>query len=603
MLKTELDKQSIVDGYRLQIKMPVKGFLLIGLLIALVLTGCATAPDQPTAPERPALTEQQQQQIALSLEQAIQAEQIGDFPLALSLYYEILAIRENALVAERATRIAGQMKRWDEAYRTSLVWLQLQPQSDDANQMAVVSGLRSGETDAAIDLLADAIESAENERTAWQTAIGLLSISGASAFELEAGELTLPPGELLQRLLNATGHASDSAFGWLQRSRLAWQQGRAEQALDYALNANRHQADYINSMWAASLSSQQQAYAQAQSLYAQARELAADPASEQAIQAGLAESEVLNQMGQPQESLALLETLPDAVDTLYARALILMELERRESAVLQWQRMAELAEASAETDVNRNTWLVAVMAEVLELNEHAIDWYGRVSGERESNAQMRRAGLLADTGQLQAARDTLTQLRDGADPAVVEQSYLIESELLIGQDQADAALELLIQAVSEQPASTALLYGRAMAAVQADQIDLAEQDLRVIIQRDNQNAVALNALGYTLSDRTDRQQEAYRLIERALALEPENPAILDSMGWVLFKLGQPEQALAYLQRAAEGDFHPEIVSHLIEVLWTLGRENEAREWLARAESEFFDDPVFSDMLNRTGLGE
>ena len=157
--------------------------------------------------------------------------------------------------------------------------------------------------------------------------------------------------------------------------------------------------------------------------------------------------------------------------------------------------------------------------------------------------------------------------------------------------------------MSEQPASTALLYGRAMAAVQVDQIDLAEQDLRAIIQRDNQNAIALNALGYTLSDRTDRQQEAYRLIERALALEPENPAILDSMGWVLFKLGQPEQALGYLQRAAEGDFHPEIVSHLIEVLWALGREEEARQWLERAEPEFFDDAVFSDMLDRTGLGE
>ena len=583
--------------------MPVTGFLLICLLTLLVLTGCATAPDQPIVPERPALTEQQQQQIALLLEQAIQADQIGDFPNALSLYHEILDIRGNALVAERATRIAAQLDRWDEAHRTSLVWMQLQPESEDARQMAVVTGLRSGRTDAAIDLLVGTIENTGNERIAWQTAIGLLIIAGTPALEPETAETILLPSALLERLLAATGHASDSAFGWLQRSRLAWQQGRAEQALDYALNANRQQASYINSMWAASLSSQQQAYAQAQGLYAQARELAADPASEQAIQAGLAESEVLNQMGRPEESLALLQTLPDAVDTLYARALILMELDRRETAVRQWQRMAEIAQTSAQPDADRDAWLVAVMAEVLELNEHAIDWYGRVSGERKSNAQMRRAGLLADTGQLQAARDALAQLRDGSDPSVTEQSYLVESELLIGRQQADAALELLIQAVSEQPASTALLYGRAMAAVQVDQIDLAEQDLRAIIQRDNQNAVALNALGYTLSDRTDRQQEAYRLIERALALEPENPAILDSMGWVLFKLGQSEQALGYLQRAAEGDFHPEIVSHLIEVLWTLGREDEARQWLARAEPDFFDDPVFSDMLDRTGLAD
>ena len=602
MLKTELDKRSIVDGYRPQIKMPVTGFVLSVVLTAFVLTGCATAPEEPISPERPALTEQQQQEIALLLEQAIQADQIGDFSQALSLYKEILIIRGSALVAERATRIAAQMNRWDEAQRTSLVWMRLQPQSEDARQMAIVAALRSGRTDAAIDLLVDDIENAEDDITAWQTAIGLLVVAGASEPETEDSGPAVLPSALLERLLNATGHEFDSAFGWLQRSRLAWQQGRADQALDYALNANQQQADYINSMWAASLSSRQQAYAQAQRLYSQARELV-DPDSERAVQAALAESEVLNQMERPQESLALLRTLPDAVDTLYARTLILMELDQRENAVRQWQRMAEIAEISAEADLNRNTWLVAVMAEVLELNERAIDWYGRVSDERRPNAQMRRAGLLADNGQLQAARDALAQLRDGSDPSVAEQSYLVESELLIGQQQADAALELLIQAVSEQPASTALLYGRAMAAVQVDQIDLAEQDLRAIIQRDNQNALALNALGYTLSDRTDRQQEAYRLIERALALEPENPAILDSMGWVLFKLGQPEQALDYLQRAAEGDFHPEILSHLIEVLWALGREHEARQWLARAEPDFFDDPVFSDMLSRTGLGE
>ena len=597
--------------------MPETRFLLLILLTVFVLSGCATGPNSLAPTDRPALTEAQQQQIDQLLEQAIQEDQIGDFPRALELYNEILDIQGNARVAERAARIAAQMNRWDDAYRASVIWMQLQPESDAARQMAVIAGLRTAQSDAAIRILAEDIQNTPDERNPWQHAIDLLIVSAAPAFEPDSSAPGLHPSEVLQELLNATGHEADSAFGWLQRSRLAWRQGRAEQALTYALNANQQQADYINSMWAASLSSRQQAYAQARRLYIQARELEADPDSERAIHAALAESEVLNQMGQAQESLALLETLPDTVDTLYARALILMEQDQHAAAVEQWQKMAEMVEKTAETSAetaneaeenheteeNRSAWLVAVMAEVLELNEHAIDWYGRVAGERKPTAQMRRAGLLAEIGQLQAARDTLARLRDGSDPGLSEQSYLVESELLIEQQQADVALELLIEAVSEQPASTALLYGRAMAAVQVDQIDLAEQDLRAIIQRDNQNAIALNALGYTLSDRTDRQQEAYRLIERALALEPENPAILDSMGWVLFKLGQPEQALGYLQRAAEGDFHPEIVSHLIEVLWALGREDEAREWLARAQPEFFDDAVFSDMLDRTGLGE
>ena len=137
-----------------------------------------------------------------------------------------------------------------------------------------------------------------------------------------------------------------------------------------------------------------------------------------------------------------------------------------------------------------------------------------------------------------------------------------------------------------------------MTAVRTDRIDLAEQDLRTLIQRDPDNALALNALGYTLSDRTDRQREAYRLIERALALDPDNPAILDSMGWVLYKLERPEQALPYLERAVDGDFNPEIVAHLVDVLWTLERFEEARDWIERGESAFPDDAVFRATVDR-----
>jgi len=175
---------------------------------------------------------------------------------------------------------------------------------------------------------------------------------------------------------------------------------------------------------------------------------------------------------------------------------------------------------------------------------------------------------------------------------------LIETELLYGAERGDQALDLYNDALVEMPGSSALLYGRAMTAVRMDRIELAEQDLRTLIQRDPDNALALNALGYTLSDRTDRQREAYRLIERALALAPDNPAILDSMGWVLYKLDRPDQALPYLERAVDGDFNPEIVAHIIDVLWTLERFDEARDWIERGESAFPDDPVFRATVDR-----
>ncbi|MEM7053027.1 MAG: tetratricopeptide repeat protein [Pseudomonadota bacterium] len=620
MRKTEVNKHFIVDGYAQQIKQDSFLFarvrcVLIGLLFVLVvpfgLLGCATGPGNNALE----ISEQQQEQIVQRQQQALQAEQIGDLSRALALYQEILSIQPSARIAERATRMAGRLNRWDEVRSTSAVWLQLEPRSGAARQMKVMADFRTGYSDDAVAVLADEIERAPDLRAAWQMALGLIALSAAPAQDTTAAESAIQSqnparsdsSRWLDELLDATGNDQNSSLAWFQRSRLALQMGEAEQALRYALRANEAGADYVNSMWAASLAAQLQQYEQAEALYAQARELEPDADSERAIQAVLAQSEVLNQLERPDESLALLQTLPDSVDTLYGRALILLELDQHETALTRWQQMARMVEVQAlddqQSDRDRAAWLVAVLAEVLEQDEQAIDWYGRVDGERASTAQLRRAGLMARNGQLEVAREVLSTLRAGADPGLVEQAYLVESEMLIEQDQPDVALDLLIRAVSEQPANTNLLYGRAMAAVQADQLELAEQDLRTIIQRDSENAFALNALGYTLSDRTDRQQEAYRLIERALALEPENPAILDSMGWVLFKLGQPEQALPYLERAVEGDFHPEIVAHLIEVLWTLERQREAQAWLARVEPEFFDDAVFTDMLERTGLGQ
>ena len=129
-------------------------------------------------------------------------------------------------------------------------------------------------------------------------------------------------------------------------------------------------------------------------------------------------------------------------------------------------------------------------------------------------------------------------------------------------------------------------------------LELAEQDLRRIIQIDGDNAMALNALGYTLTDLTSRHNEALRLIERALELEPEDPAVLDSMGWVKFRLGQPEQALGYLEDAFELDENPEIGAHLAEVLWVLQRRDESRELIGRLLDQYPDDRLLRDTRDR-----
>jgi len=170
---------------------------------------------------------------------------------------------------------------------------------------------------------------------------------------------------------------------------------------------------------------------------------------------------------------------------------------------------------------------------------------------------------------------------------------LIEAEMLRDNGAEDQAMAVYDEALKANPDDPDLRYARAMAAAGMGRIDLLESDLRYIIARHPDHADALNALGYTLADRTDRLQEARQLIEKALALKPEEPAIQDSMGWVLYRMGDPAAAEPYLRDALDSVFDPEIAAHLGEVLWAQGRKDEARKVWDRALDE---DPQHKYLL-------
>jgi tetratricopeptide (TPR) repeat protein len=136
-----------------------------------------------------------------------------------------------------------------------------------------------------------------------------------------------------------------------------------------------------------------------------------------------------------------------------------------------------------------------------------------------------------------------------------------------------------------------------------NRLDILERDLRTILASEPDHADALNALGYTLADQTDRYEEAFELISRALELKPENAAILDSMGWVHYRLGNLEAALAYLRRAAAKDFDSEIAAHLGEVLWVTGNQAEAmRVWQDALERDA-GSPLVREAMQRLQSNE
>ncbi len=241
---------------------------------------------------------------------------------------------------------------------------------------------------------------------------------------------------------------------------------------------------------------------------------------------------------------------------------------------------------------------LAQIAEETGRYDVAIERYKAVpEGERAWLAKLRVAAMLAKQGKLTEARKYLADL-----PAVtIEQRVQVrqaEAQLLRDSNDNAGAYEVLVQALKEHPDSTDLLYDSAMVAEKLDRIDDAETRLRRIVELKPDDAQSLNALGYTLVDRTARVSEGFVLIERAHKLSPDDPFILDSMGWALFRLGRFGEAEPYLRRAMKERPDAEIAAHLGELLWAKGEHERAQEiWQSQLKITP-DHPVLLETVRR-----
>jgi tetratricopeptide (TPR) repeat protein len=265
----------------------------------------------------------------------------------------------------------------------------------------------------------------------------------------------------------------------------------------------------------------------------------------------------------------LLSLQPKEPDALFAVGILSLQLDDLNNARIYFTRLYETGARKSDA-----AFYLGQTAERSEDARAALDWYGKVKGANVADAQVRMAVLRARAGEIMQAREILQRLRGNAPDEAVA-LYLIEAGILEEVGRGDEAMEVFNAALEAHPDDQDLRYARALHAVDLGQIQQAEQDLLRIIGAAPEHADALNALGYTLADRTDRYEEARGYIERAYALKPEEPAILDSMGWVNYRLGHYEVACDYLQRALERMDDGEIAAHLGEVLWALERRTEA----------------------------
>jgi len=262
------------------------------------------------------------------------------------------------------------------------------------------------------------------------------------------------------------------------------------------------------------------------------------------------------------------------VDHLIGAAVLDIELSAPASALLHLDRALSIGQRVSDAQFFKALALIQ-----LDDISGALNALGTVGPSANyARALQEAAAILVSQGDIGAANAFFGQHRHNhADGAELNFALHAETLRTLGSIEAEA---VLTRGLSAFPTSTRLLFARANFRERAGFFDLAEADYRRILKLNPGDANALNALGYALTNNTDRFAEAAGLLEQAISKDPRNPAIIDSLGWVYFKLGRERQAELLLKQAYKQYPDPEVAAHLIELLWTQGREVEARDLIA-----------------------
>jgi len=300
-----------------------------------------------------------------------------------------------------------------------------------------------------------------------------------------------------------------------------------------------------------------------------------------------------NYTGARAQFVLLLERDAENAELLSTAALLDFELEYFDEALSKFEQLIALGERLDEAH-----YYVGRIEMANDRYPKAIAAFAAVGPSREfRDAKALAAQLLIDTA---FASDIKTFFDDQrrAYPSAAEQLFLLEADSL--RDWSGESLKAYDRGLIAFPQSFSLLYGRAMVHESEGQLGAMENDLRSILAQDPDHAATLNALGYTLTNHTQRYEEAANLIERALALSPGDPAILDSLGWVYYKLGQYSESEALLREAHKSFPDPEVAAHLGEVLWVQGRQFEARDVWRDGLGRVPDHPIILETVKRLG---
>ena len=482
-------------------------------------------------------------------------------------------------VIERAIHIATYLRRGDVILDLAELWVEVEPQNVEVRRLLAFHLARSGR-------VVDAFPHGE-----------FLLLTGDDDYlQSLAAFAQESPTEEKERLLSLyeelESEHSENVGLLLGKAMLLRQLDRLEESLAttgklIALQKDNETGQLLH----------------AQLLHALGSESKANKALEKALKV-LPESKRLRlqyarflsdkDLGKSREQIDILaKQYPDDVNILFSLGLANKEVGLNEEAKATFKHLININKRASDAHFQ-----LGKIAEGNGQPEEAVYQYRQVKdGQNLLPAAMRVATILTEHNNLSAAREHLSSLR-AIYPAIRENLFQMEAELLIDQNRLNEAYDLLTSALQADPESLNLLYTRSI--ISAEQQDLAatERDLRAILAVDENNATALNALGYSMTNLSNRHEEALVLIQRAQELEPDNPAITDSLGWVYFHLGDHDRALAYLRQAFEAFPDGEVAAHLGEVLWLQGDEDGAAAVWQKGLENSPDNKVLLETIER-----
>jgi tetratricopeptide (TPR) repeat protein len=486
----------------------------------------------------------------------------------------MLAAKEakDSVAASKAARLAWRQDDLRRAVAATDLWVEFDPNNLSARQLAMLAALRD-----------KALPQAQKQA---ESILKIADAKGKDGFLLLSAALaTTKDKEKLVLIKKLTDQYPDSAQAHYAQALVSTQEKQFEAALTALKHTQKLDADWDKPyLLRVQIFALQGNEAAAEKVLARAAKEHPSPAMLEAY------GRLLMQKKRYPEALTYfqqaLSLSPANHELLYVIGVLALQTKDWELAKSTWERLRDDPQYGKEQEA----WYFLGQLEELQGNlKKATNNYQQVkTGRLTHDAQIRTAILTEKLGNHQQARELFRALRLTTPQKAVE-IYIAEAQNLKELHKPESALEIYDEAIEAYPSNADLLYARGLLAADMEKIQIAEDDFKAALRIIPEDADTLNALGYTLADQTDRLEEALAYIKKALKLNPDSPAILDSMGWTLFKMKRHEEALTYLKKAADQLDDPEIFSHLAQALWAVGNKDQARQVLDKAIDSFPDD--------------